>query len=141
MIGILRWATELGRKYILHEVSILSQYQAAPREGHMEEILHIFAFLDGKPRLTLYMDPAFPRMNYSVHKNDPSQFKEYYRDAEEEMPHRMPRPSRKSVVTSAFVDASHGAKKVTRRSHSGYVLFVNRAPYRLRQRSEERLSR
>ena len=31
MIGMLRWATELGRTDILHEVSIISQYQAAPR--------------------------------------------------------------------------------------------------------------
>ena len=62
------WETELGRTDILHEVSILSKYQAAPREGHMGDILHIFAFLDGKPRLTLYMDPALPRLNYSVHK-------------------------------------------------------------------------
>ena len=31
MIGMLRWATELGRTDILHEVSILSQYQVATR--------------------------------------------------------------------------------------------------------------
>ena len=78
---MLRWETELGRTDILHDESILSQYQAAPREGHTEEILHIIALLDGKPRLTLYMYPALPRLNYSVHKNDPSEFKEYYRDA------------------------------------------------------------
>ena len=54
MILMLRWETELGRTDILHEVSILSQYQAEPIEGHMEEILHIFSFLDWKPRLTLY---------------------------------------------------------------------------------------
>ena len=77
---MLRWATELGITDILHEVSILSQYQAAPREGHMEDILHIFAFLDGKPILTLYMDPTFPRLNYYVHKNDSSELKEYYRE-------------------------------------------------------------
>ena len=33
LIGVLRWATELGRVDILFEVSILSQYQASPREG------------------------------------------------------------------------------------------------------------
>ena len=44
------------------------------------------------------------------------------------MPHNIPRPRGRSVVTSAFVDASHGANKVTRRSHYGYVLFINRAP-------------
>ena len=83
MIGVLRWETELGRTDILHELSILSQYQASPIEGHMEDILHIFAFSDGKPILTFYMDPDFPRLDYSVHKNYPSEFKEYYRDAEE----------------------------------------------------------
>ena len=35
VIGILRWAIELGRIDILIEVSLLSQYQAAPREGHL----------------------------------------------------------------------------------------------------------
>ena len=71
MIGLLSWVNEIERTDILHEVSILSQYQAVPREGHMGEILYIFAFLDGKPRLTLYMDPALPRLNYYVHKNNP----------------------------------------------------------------------
>ena len=40
----------------------------------------------------------------------------------------MPRPRGKSLVTTAFVDASYAANKVTRRSHSGHILFVNRAP-------------
>ena len=35
IIGTLRWATEIGRVDISHEVSILSQYQTSPREGHM----------------------------------------------------------------------------------------------------------
>ena len=43
----------------------------------------------------------------------------------EEMPHRMPRPRGLAVRTTAFVDSSHGTNKVTRRSHSGHILFVN----------------
>ena len=35
LIGVLRWATEIGRVDILLEVSLLSQYQANPREGHL----------------------------------------------------------------------------------------------------------
>ena len=91
----------------------------------MEEILHIFDFLNGKPRLDLYMDSYLPILNYSLHKNDPSEFKEYYIYAEEDMPHNRPRLRGRSVVTSAFVDASHGANKVTRISKSGYFLFIN----------------
>jgi hypothetical protein len=55
-------------------------------------------------------------------------FQEYYRGAEEEMPHNMPTPKGNGVKITVFVDASNGAKKVTRRSHTGFIIFVNRAP-------------
>ena len=32
------------------------------------------------------------------------------------------------MKSTAFVDASHAANKVTRRSHTGFIIFVNRAP-------------
>ena len=72
------------------------------------------------------MDPSLPRMDYSVFKTKPGEFKEYYRDAEEKMTHRMPQSRGMKVVTTAFVESSHGLNKVTRRSHSGNILFVNR---------------
>jgi hypothetical protein len=45
LIGILRWAIELGRLEIFVEVSQLSQHQALPRRGHLEVLHHIFAYL------------------------------------------------------------------------------------------------
>ena len=56
------------------------------------------------------------------------EFREQYRDAEEELPSRMPNPRGRAVITVAYVDASHAANKVTRRSHTGFIIFVNRAP-------------
>ena len=35
MIGMLRLSTELGQVDVLHELSLLSQYQAYPRRGHI----------------------------------------------------------------------------------------------------------
>ena len=129
MIGMLRWATELGRVDVLHEVSLLSQYQASPRQGHLEQALHIFAYLDKKPKLTLYMSPNSPSLPRERFVNTTaSEFKEYYRGAEEEIPHRMPRPRGVALETMAFADSSHETNKVTRRSHSGHILFVNSAP-------------
>ena len=32
------------------------------------------------------------------------------------------------MVTTAYVDASHAANKITRRSHTDFVIFVNKAP-------------
>ena len=57
MIGMLQWATELGRVDILHEISLLSQYQAYPREGQMEQLLHIFSYLNKKPKQYIYYGP------------------------------------------------------------------------------------
>lgn len=129
LIGILRWAIEIGRVDIMTEVSMLSSYQASPREGHLEQAIHIFAYLKKNPKLTLYFDPALPRIDESGFiGGEKENFLDYYRDAAEEMPPRMPEPKGRQVTTTAFVDASHAANKVTRRSHTGFVLFVNRAP-------------
>ena len=142
-IGVLRWATEIGRVDIATEVSMLSSYQAAPREGHLEQVYHIFAYLQKKPKLTLYFDPSPPKLDPSWATGDPSEvFKQTYRDAKEQLPpsHMQPPPRGRSVSITAFVDASHAANKVTRRSHSGFVLFLNRAPvmwYTKRQNTVE----
>ena len=45
LIGILRWLIELGRIDILLEVSLLSQYLAAPRVGHLQQLFNIFRYL------------------------------------------------------------------------------------------------
>ena len=128
LIGILHWATELGRIDILYEVSILSQYQSAPRQGHMEQIMHIFGYLKKYPKITIYMDPTFPIIDYGDFNTNPNDFKEYYRDAHDELPMNMPRPRGRSVTTTAFVDASFAQNKKTRKSHMGFKIFVNRAP-------------
>ena len=39
LIGMLRWAVEIGRLDILLEVSMLSHHLALPREGHLEQAL------------------------------------------------------------------------------------------------------
>lgn len=46
LIGILRWMVELGRVDICLEVSLMSSHLALPREGHLECLFHIFAYLE-----------------------------------------------------------------------------------------------
>ena len=45
LIGVLQWICELGRIDILHDVAVLLQFLVAPREGNLEQCLHIFAYL------------------------------------------------------------------------------------------------
>ena len=47
LIGILRWAVELGRVDIAYEVSKLSSFKCSPRRGHLDAVCQIFAYLRG----------------------------------------------------------------------------------------------
>ena len=60
LIGILRWIVELGRVDVCLEVSMMSAHLALPREGHMEQVLHIFAYLKKYHKTELVYDPRDP---------------------------------------------------------------------------------
>ena len=59
VIGILRWICELGRIDILFETSILSQYLAQPRIGHLQQALNIFYYLKHHDRSWMVLDPTY----------------------------------------------------------------------------------
>jgi hypothetical protein len=53
---------------------------------------------------------------------------DFYGEVAEELPPRMPKPLGKSVCVSCFVDANHAGNVITRRSHTGILIFVQNAP-------------
>ena len=66
--------------------------------------------------------------------------KEIYPDAEDSLPHNMPQPRGKAIDISVFVDADHAGNRVTRRSHTGILIYCNLAPiiwYSKRQNTVE----
>lgn len=135
---MLRWVVEIGRLDILLEVSMLSHHLALPREGHLEQALHIFGYLKEHPKRKIAFDPDHPEV-------DERRFKQYdwydfYRDAKEAIPTNMPPPRGRTVSTHCFVDASLANDLTTRRSQTGILIFVNRAPilwYSKRQNTVE----
>ena len=140
IMGTLRWATEMGRVDILYELSVLSTYQAAPRQGHLDQALHIFGYLKHKPKITLYLDPTRMPVVANVFRDNAHEFKEQYRDAKEMIPHDRPQPRGNSIRITAYVDSDHASNQATRRSHTGYIIFINRAPilwYSKRQNTVE----
>ena len=44
LIGVLRWAVELGRVDILLETSMMSTHLALPQQGHLEQLYHMFGY-------------------------------------------------------------------------------------------------
>ena len=126
LIGILRWAIELGRLDILYEVSILSQYLACPREGHLEAAFHIFGYLKHHPKRKIAFDPLHPSIdNRRFKKHD---WFDFYRHAKEAIPPNAPPVRGAAVSTHCFVDASFAGDVTNRRSQMGILIFVNKAP-------------
>lgn len=139
LVGILRWAVELGRIDIFYEVAVLSQYLASPRKGHLEAVYHIFAYLNNCPNVKAVFDHTEPYVNEDQFEQNVN-WKEIYGEVVEEYPPIMPEPRGNYVIISCFVDADHAGNKVTRRSHTGIIIFVNNAPilfYSKRQNTVE----
>jgi hypothetical protein len=127
LIGILRWAVELGRIDIALETAIMSQYSAAPREGHLEAVYHIFAYLATNPSSKIVFDPKTPLLDESSFVHDVD-WKPFYGNVEEQKPDDAPFPLGLPVEISCFVDANHAGNLITRRSHTGIIIFVQNAP-------------
>jgi len=135
LIGIARWAVELGALDIYLEVSILSHHQALPRKGHLDALYHLFAYIKNvlhpkgnvKWKRRVVFDGADPVIDRDF-LNAGEDWKEFYPDAEEEMPPNRPKPRGKAVAISCFVDANHAGNVVTRRSHTGILIYVQNAP-------------
>jgi hypothetical protein len=127
LIGILRWAVELGRIDIALETAIMSQYSASPREGHIEAVYHIFAYLAIHPTGTIVFDATTPRLDESGFHHD-ADWKPFYGDVKEEEPRDMPHALGLPVAIACFVDANHAGNVLTRRSHTGIIIFIQNAP-------------
>jgi hypothetical protein len=70
LIGILRWAVELGRIDIALETAIMLQYSAEPRVCHLEAAYGIFTYLKVNPEAKLVFDPCEPEAERGVFHDD-----------------------------------------------------------------------
>jgi hypothetical protein len=145
LIGVLRWIVELGRIDINFEVSVLSHYLCNPRVGHLQQALHIFKYLDIHKENFISFDPTPLIIEEPVNRLESPeeraiQMKEFYPDAEELVPPNAPEPLGREIQINCFVDADHAGNVVTRRSHTGIIIFLNMAPiswYSKRQNTVE----
>ena len=60
--------------------------------------------------------------------NDNADWRDFYGDVAEELPPNMPEPKGKHATISCFVDANHAGNVITRRSHTGIIVYVQNAP-------------
>ena len=118
-------------------MSLMSRYLAQARIGHLNQIFRIFAYLKCHSKSKLMMDPCRPRFDES--KFQECDWAEFHQEAEELVPPGAPRALGKAMVMSCFTDADLAGCLETRRSHSGIIIFCNRAPIFGSQRDRQML--
>ena len=139
LIGMLRWGVELGRLDYLYELSTLSAHLALPREGHLEAVYGIFAYLAKHEDSSIVFDDKVPSLDLSGFSTT-DWGKSIYGDISEERPRQAPEPLGLPMKMYCFVDASHAGDLATRRSHTGFIIYLNNAPiqwYSRRQNTVE----
>ena len=105
---------------------MMSTHLAMPRQGHLEQVHHIFGYLKDQPKRKLFFDPQHPELDERSFTT--YNWYDFYRDTKEPVPGDMPTPRGQVVSTHCFVDSDHAANTVTRHSQTGLLLFGNRAP-------------
>ncbi len=79
-------------------------------------------------RAGIVFDPKTPNIDERVF-NSNANWRDFYGDVCEELPPNMPEPRGEGVSISCFVDANHAWNVITRRSHTGIIIYgVQNAP-------------
>ena len=125
-VGVLHWMVELGRVDIMTEVSTLASHMALPRKGHLEALFHVFAYLKIRHNCRMVFDPRYPDINFEQFPK--ADWKEFYGDVKEAIPSNAPSPRGECVILRLYVDSDHAGDRLTRRSRTGFFIFLNMAP-------------
>jgi hypothetical protein len=129
LIGMIRWIVELGRVDICLECSMMSSHLALPREGHLYQLFQIFAYLKKYHNTEMVYDPSDPNVDESTFELKDWTSSEFgHLQGKEVLPPNMPQPRGHGFVMRAKVDADHASDTVTRRSRTGFIVYLNCAP-------------
>jgi hypothetical protein len=125
-IEVLRWCVKLGRINIVTKVSLLSSHLCLPREMHLDTVFHLFAHLANNHDARVVFDPTYPVIDEDAFVK--ADWKAMYGDGKEALPPGAPIPLGKEVDLRLYVDSDHAGEKFTRRSRTGFVIYLNMAP-------------
>ena len=127
MIGAAQWVIQLGRIDIAVHVMTLSSFRAQPRKGHLDRIKRVYGYLckmNGamirfRTDMPDISDFDFPEFDWS---NTP------HAGAKEEYPTNLPVARGNLVLMSTCVDANLMHDKLSGKSVTGVLHFLNKTP-------------
>ena len=87
----------------------------------------MFGYLDKHHNAEMPYDPTEPEIDEALfERQDCTQ--SIYGDVKEELPPNMPQPLGRGFRMRTYVDSDHAGESLTRRSRTGFITFLNRAP-------------
>ena len=119
----------LGRFDIAYATSVMSMFNMLPREGNLKAVKRVLAYLKIFPKGRIIVDTTYPDHSIYPVEEHPN-WKDFYPDAEEEIPNGLPKSKQPIVRMTVYVDADHAHDLVTRRSITGIILMLNNTPVR-----------
>ena len=132
-IGVLRWSIEIGRIYIMTEVSCLSQILCSPREGHLNAVCEFFRYLQKNPSKNpgkIAFDPDFVPTYEQVFEGIPRELEvwnNFYSYADKSFLRNKMEPLGEPLIFRVYVDANHAGSLLKWRSQYGILIYVNNA--------------
>lgn len=127
LIGILRWIVELGQVDITTEASMMASCMALLRQGHLDQLFHMFGYLKSHHNSELIFDPTEHDIPESKFLRD-DWSSSVYGQCKETIPVNAPEPLGQGFKIRAFVDSDHAGNSITRRLRTGFIAYLNSAP-------------
>jgi hypothetical protein len=108
---------------------MMSSHLAMPRQGHLQELFHMFSYLKKHHNAEMVFDPTPVDFDRSIFEPQDWSYSQYgCEDLKEELPSNMPTPLGKSMTMRVYVDSDLAGCQLTRRSRTGFVVLLNNAP-------------
>ena len=129
LIGQCQWLISLGRFDTATAVMTMSRFRAAPREGHLARVKRIYGYVRNMPNGAIRVRTGMP--DYSELD---AEYKVYdwvntvYGNVKEAVPHNLPTPLGKPVLTTTYKDANLYHDYITGRSAMGIIHLLNGTP-------------
>ena len=127
MIGAAQWVISIGRFDIGVHIMTLSSFRSQPRQGHLDRIKRVYAYLCKMKHATIRFRTDVPDISdFDFIERDWSNSP--YSGTREEYPKNLPPARGKPVLMTSFVDANLMHDVLSGKSVTGVLHFFNKTP-------------